>query len=179
MSIYQVINKKTFDQFETQKIFQEQKNQIQTTIKKLQEELQMIHTSQPPQEHDNQEVWKNSRRKPKKRQKISRISQAEIEYKSIENIYAEYINQDKQAKELDKKISELEQESKQKTRKLRNTNSDYSARIYKKAVKRLRKSYHTKKTTRTKNIATRKRKNGYQYNKTHSKKSRNDETTLP
>jgi len=38
---------------------------------------------------------------------------AEIDYKAIEKIYTQYISQDKQAKELDKKISELELEIKQ------------------------------------------------------------------
>lgn len=37
----------------------------------------------------------------------------EVNYKAIEKIYTEYTNQDKQAKELDKKINELEQEIKE------------------------------------------------------------------
>ena len=37
----------------------------------------------------------------------------EVNYKAIEKLYTEYTIQDKEAKELDKKISELEQEVKQ------------------------------------------------------------------
>ncbi len=79
----------------------------------------MIHTSQPPQEHDNQEILEKQQKKAEETIENIKNFLSEIEYKSIENIYAEYISQDKQAKELDKKISELEQESKQReTRKL-------------------------------------------------------------
>lgn len=114
-----IINKKTFDQLEVQKkSFQLQQEQIQKTIEKLQAELQTINMPQPKQE-DGKEALEKQQKKAEETIENIKTFLNEIDYKSIESLYIQHTDQDKQAKELDKKINELEQESKQiETRKL-------------------------------------------------------------
>jgi hypothetical protein len=71
--------------------------------------------SKPEAKKDNKKI-ETLEKQLKDAEKIIEVIKAflnEVNYKSIEKIYAEYTSQDRQAKELDKKINELEQESKQ------------------------------------------------------------------
>jgi len=109
-----VINKKTFDQLDQQKTtFTQQQEQIEVTIKKLHTELKEVNKSTPQQESKKIKALENHHKEAEKSVEIIKIFLNDINYKSIETAYNEYTSQDKQAKELDKKINELEQESKQ------------------------------------------------------------------
>lgn len=106
-----VINKKTFDQLDQQKkTFQEQQTNISTTIQQLEQEIKNIETTSP--KGDNQKKEQREKQQKEAEQKIASIKNflQEIEYKNIETIYAEYTNQEKTIKELDKQISQQEQE---------------------------------------------------------------------
>jgi len=109
-----VINKKTFDQLDQQKkIFIEQQEKNEATIKSLQTQLETINKIQPDLNDKKNEARKKQLQE--REQTIENIKRflSEIDYKHIEWIYSEYTVQDKEAKELDKKINEREQESKQ------------------------------------------------------------------
>lgn len=109
-----VINKKTFDQLDQQKqTFLHQQEEIETTIKKLNTELKEIDTRLPQEENKKIKLLENQLKEAEKSIEIIKIFLNEIKYKDIELAYNEYTNQDKRAKELDKEINQLEQESKQ------------------------------------------------------------------
>ena len=110
-----VINKKTFDQLEIQKkSFQQQQIHIQTTIKKLQEELQTLQALQIPSKNNDQENLEKQQKEAENSIENIKIFLNEIDYKTIETIYTQYSSLDKEAKQLDKKIHESEQETKQR-----------------------------------------------------------------
>ncbi|MEI6774752.1 MAG: hypothetical protein WCL18_08495 [bacterium] len=109
-----VINKKTFDQLDQQKIaFIQQQEQIEVTIKKLNAELKETNKNEHQEENKKIKILENQQKEAEKGIEKIKIFLNNINYKDIESSYNEYTNQDKQAKELDKKINELEQESKQ------------------------------------------------------------------
>ncbi len=109
-----VINKKTFDQLDQQKkTFVNQKEQSEKTIQALQIQLKEISTTEVKQDSKKIQELEIQQKKAEKTIEDIKIFLNDIEYKAIETLYTEYTNQDKQAKELDKKISDLEQEVKQ------------------------------------------------------------------
>ena len=109
-----VINKKTFEQLDQQKqTFLDQQGQIETTIKKLQTEFKEMDKNIPQQESKKIEILETQQKEAEKTIEDIKAFLNEINYKTIEIFYTEYMNQDKTMKELDKKIHELEQEIKQ------------------------------------------------------------------
>lgn len=109
-----IINKKTFDQLDQQKkTYIEQQQQIETTIKKLQIEVKSLNTRETKQENKTIESLENQQKEAEKSIESIKKFLNDIKYKEIESLYSTYTNQDKEAKELDKKINELEQEVKQ------------------------------------------------------------------
>jgi chromosome segregation ATPase len=109
-----LINNKTFEQLDQQKkTFIEQQTHIEATIKKLQTEMAALQTIQPQQDNKKRAELEKQQKNTEKTLETIKSFLSAIEYKTIESLYTTYINQDKQAKELDKKINELEQESKQ------------------------------------------------------------------
>lgn len=109
-----VINKKTFEQLDQQKKgFIDQQQQIETTIKKLQEEIKFLNKNEA--KTDNKKIKELETQQKESEKNIEAIKKflSDVNYKAIEKIYGEYTSQDKEAKEIDKKISELEQEVKQ------------------------------------------------------------------
>lgn len=109
-----IINKKTFDQLEEQKkTFIHQKEQIETSIKKLDTEYKEINKEAPKQ--DNTKIIELETQQKESEKTIENIKTFlnKINYKTIESQYGEYTNQDKEIKTLDKEINNLEQESKQ------------------------------------------------------------------
>jgi len=109
-----VINKKIFDQLEQQKkTFTDQQEQIEMMIKKLNTELKALSKIELKQESKKIQELENHQKETEKTIEVIKTFLNEINYKAIETLYTEYTSQDRQAKELDKKISELEQEVKQ------------------------------------------------------------------
>jgi chromosome segregation ATPase len=109
-----IINKKTFDQLDQQKkTYIEQQQQIETTIKKLQIEVKSLNTRETKQENKTIESLENQQKEAEKSIESIKKFLNDIKYKEIESLYSIYTSQDKEAKELDKKINELEQEVKQ------------------------------------------------------------------
>lgn len=109
-----IINKKTFDQLDQQKkTYIEQQQQIETTIKKLQIEVKSLNTRETKQENKTIESLENQQKEAEKSIESIKKFLNDIKYKEIESLYSTYTNQDKETKELDKKINELEQEVKQ------------------------------------------------------------------
>lgn len=109
-----IINKKTFDQLDQQKKgFIDQQENIKSTIKKLQGELKLLDTSE--QKKENKKIQELEIQQQEIEQNIGKIKKFlnEVNYKSIEESYTRYSIQDKETKELDKKINDLEQEVKQ------------------------------------------------------------------
>jgi len=109
-----IINKKTFDQLDQQKKgFIDQQENIKSTIKKLQGELKLLDTSE--QKKENKKIQELEIQQQEIEQNIGKIKKFlnEVNYKSIEESYTRYSIQDKEIKELDKKINDLEQEVKQ------------------------------------------------------------------
>lgn len=108
-----VINKKTFDQLDQQKkTFIQQKEQIETTIITIETELKEL-ANTPQQENKTIETLENQRKEAEKNIEIIKSFLQDINYKSIEILYDQYTKQDKVVKELDKNISNLEEEIKQ------------------------------------------------------------------
>ena len=109
-----VINKKAFDQLDQQKkTFVDQKNQIESTIKLLQTQIKETNTTEVKQDDKKIKELEIQQKEAEKTIESIKTFLNEIDYKTIEALYIEYTNQNKQEKELDKKISELEQEVKQ------------------------------------------------------------------
>jgi chromosome segregation ATPase len=109
-----IINKKTFDQLDQQKkTYIEQQQQIETTIKKLQIEIKSLNTRETKQENKTIESLENQQKEAEKSIESIKKFLNDIKYKEIESLYSIYTSQDKEEKELDKKINELEQEVKQ------------------------------------------------------------------
>ncbi len=109
-----VINKKTFEQLDQQKNwFVDQQELIESTIKKLQAELKSLSKIEPKKGNKNVENLEKQQKEAEKNIEAIKTFLNEVNYKAIEKIYAEYTSRDREAKELDKKISELEQEAKQ------------------------------------------------------------------
>jgi chromosome segregation ATPase len=109
-----VINKKTFEQLDQQKKgFIDQQQQIETMIKKSQEEIKSLNKNEA--KTDNKKIKELETQQKESEKNIEAIKKflSDVNYKAIEKIYGEYTSQDKEAKEIDKKISELEQEVKQ------------------------------------------------------------------
>ena len=109
-----VINKKTFDQLDQQKkTFVDQKDQSEKTIQTLEIQLKELNTHEVQQDNKKIKALEIQQKKAEKVIEDIKIFLNDIDYKAIETIYTEYTNQDKQSKELDKKINELEQEVRQ------------------------------------------------------------------
>ena len=109
-----VINKKTFDQLDQQKkTFVDQQQQIETTIKKLESELKALNTTETKKEDEKIKILEKQQKEAEKNIETIKTFLNDIKYKEIEVLYSTYTSQDKEAKELDRKISELEQEVKQ------------------------------------------------------------------
>lgn len=72
--------------------------------------------SEPETKKDNKnrETLEKQLKDTEKNIEVIKAFLSDIQYKAIEKIYTAYISQDRQAKELDKKINELEQESRQR-----------------------------------------------------------------
>ena len=108
------INSKTFEQLDQQKKeFIGQQKQIETTIKKLQAELKSLNKIEPKKENKSIKELEKQQKESEKNIEVIKTFLNDVNYKAIEKLYAEYISQDKEAKELEKKISELEQKAKQ------------------------------------------------------------------
>lgn len=104
-----VINKKTFDQFDQQKRwFVDQQEQISTTIKKLKEEMQSLSVSETKKDEKKMRILEKQQKDAE--EKIETIKQFlnDVNYKEIETAYTEYTRHDKEGKELDKRINDLE-----------------------------------------------------------------------
>ncbi len=109
-----VINKKTFDQLDQQKkAFTDQQAWIETTIKKLQAEMEELDTIEPKQESKKIVILEKQQKEAEKAIENIKTFLNEINYKTIEIVYNEYTSLDKKAKELEKEISKWEQEIKQ------------------------------------------------------------------
>lgn|GEM_PF-573945 len=108
------IKNQTFEQLDLQKKgFIDQQEQIEATIKKLQTEMKSLNKNEAKTDNKKIKELEIQQKESEKHIETIKIFLNEVNYKAIENIYTEYTSQDKEAKEIDKKISELEQEVKQ------------------------------------------------------------------
>jgi len=108
------IKNQTFDQLDQQKkTFVDQQEQIEATIKKLQIELKSLSKIETKKDDKKIKELEKQQKDAEKNIEAIKIFLNEVDYKAIEKVYSEYTGQDKAAKELDKKISEWEQEAKQ------------------------------------------------------------------
>ncbi len=109
-----VINKKTFDQLDQQKkTYIDQQEHIEMIIKKLQTEVKWLNILEVKKDDKIIQTLENQQKDIEKTIETIKNFLNDIKYKDIELLYSTYTNQDRQTKELDKKISELEQEIKQ------------------------------------------------------------------
>lgn len=109
-----VINKKTFEQLEGQKQgYIDQQNQIDKTIKGLQAEIKSLNDTKINKDENNIKALEIQQKEREKTLEMIKDFLNEIQYKTVEKTYTTYISQDKEAKEIDKKINEQEQATKQ------------------------------------------------------------------
>lgn len=108
-----VINRKTFDQLQQQKNnFLDQKQQIEAGITILQTAIKQLHLTEIQEDSKKIQELKIQEKEAEKLIETIKIFLHEVEYKEIEIAYSEYTNRDKQIKQLEIKINELEQEIK-------------------------------------------------------------------
>ncbi|MEI6673367.1 MAG: hypothetical protein WCL02_08985 [bacterium] len=108
-----IINKKTFDQLQQQKNnFLEEKQQREKEKAIVETAIKELNITEKKEDNIKISNLKNQEKEAEKLIEIIKSFLHEIEYKEIETIYGEYTNQDRQVKQLEKKINELEQEAK-------------------------------------------------------------------
>lgn len=90
-----------------------QQQQIEMTIKRLHTEIQSLNIGAINKDNHKIQALEKEQTTAEKHIEMIKTFLTAIDYKKIENIYTDYLNQDKQAKEIDKNISALEQEIKQ------------------------------------------------------------------
>jgi hypothetical protein len=108
-----VINKKNFEQLEKQKsnIIEEQK-QIKEIISTLTAEIKSLKKTELKQDTKKIEILQKEQKDTEKMIEIIKTFLNEIDYKTIEKSYSEYITKEKEIKYIDQQITTIEQESK-------------------------------------------------------------------
>ncbi len=143
-----VINKKTFDQLDQQKkTFQEEKSKIISIREERIQDIKKLEIVWPKEESTTKD--QRAKQQQEAEQKIASIKNflQEIDYKTIETQYTEYINQEKIIKELDTYINQQEQEMKQREeRKLELHKAATQKESIEKQVQEYKKSIQEKET---------------------------------
>lgn len=108
-----VINKKNFEQLEKQKsnIIEEQK-QIKEIISTLTAEIKSLKKTELKQDTKKIEILQKEQKNTEKMIEIIKTFLNEIDYKTIEKSYSEYITKEKEIKYIDQQITTIEQEIK-------------------------------------------------------------------
>lgn len=108
-----VINSKNFEQLESQRTtIVDQQKQIEAEIKRLTTEMKSLSETEVKQDTKKIEALQKEQKDTGKSIEAIKSFLNEIDYKTIENSYSEYVANEKELKHLDQQITVMEQESK-------------------------------------------------------------------
>ncbi len=108
-----VINSKNFEQLESQKAtIVNQQEQVESEIKRLTAEIKSLSAMEVKQDTKKIETLQKEQKDAEISIEAIKAFLNEIDYKTIEKSYSEYISSEKELKQFDQQITVMEQESK-------------------------------------------------------------------